>query len=123
MSDTGQGGLFDGIAAEDPVMPDSPLPDIPELSKTDILMSEKELLGIYLTEHPLAQYVQGYGDARNLMWETAQDAQAIMDSAGAELDLLGAPEVAKLQERRMKAMLEFWCHLDNSDDTVTIRAL
>ncbi len=32
------------------------LPDIPELSRNEILFSEKELLGFYLTEHPLSQY-------------------------------------------------------------------
>jgi DNA polymerase-3 subunit alpha len=56
VADTGQTGLFDLSEVEDGGPVDAPLPDMPELTKTEILLSEKELLGIYLTEHPLSQY-------------------------------------------------------------------
>lgn len=51
---TGQGGLFDNITDSKVVIKDN-LPDLPELSSADMLAAEKELLGLYLTDHPLAQ--------------------------------------------------------------------
>lgn len=53
--DTGQSGLFDTQESETKAL-DVELPDIPELTRNEILFSEKELLGFYLTEHPLSQY-------------------------------------------------------------------
>lgn len=55
VADTGQSGLFDAQDSATKAL-EVELPDIPELSRNEILFSEKELLGFYLTEHPLSQY-------------------------------------------------------------------
>ena len=55
----GQGSLFDlldGGDADDACS--VPIPDIPEFDKEDILKSEKELLGFYVTGHPLDPYAE-----------------------------------------------------------------
>ncbi len=56
----GQGSLFDlfddgGSGAGDCTVP---IPDIPEFDSEEILKSEKELLGFYVTGHPLDPYAE-----------------------------------------------------------------
>jgi DNA polymerase-3 subunit alpha len=50
----GQGGLFDFETAESTRVQDD-LPQIEELPHQDLLMFEKELLGFYLSSHPLSK--------------------------------------------------------------------
>ncbi len=53
----GQGNLFDMLADfEDAGFGDVPPPDIPEFDESEILASEKELLGFYVSGHPIAKY-------------------------------------------------------------------
>ena len=52
---SGQGGLFGGdFAAEE--HPEKPLPNVPDWLPKEKLQVEKELLGFYVTGHPLDQY-------------------------------------------------------------------
>lgn len=55
---SGQKGLFDD--AEDEAAEDAAadLPDVPELEEKELLTMEKEVLGFYLTSHPLAEFEQ-----------------------------------------------------------------
>jgi DNA polymerase-3 subunit alpha len=54
-TDKGQSGLFDDMSGE--VTPHVPkLPNVPELPSNELLTFEKELLGFYLTAHPLSSY-------------------------------------------------------------------
>ena len=50
----GQSGLFDESEIRQQVQKVDKLPDIPELPQSQMLLAEKELLGLYLTDHPLA---------------------------------------------------------------------
>ena len=52
----GQHGLFGGGDKSATTSP-ADLPDIPELSEADRLLGEKELLGFYVTGHPLEKYI------------------------------------------------------------------
>jgi DNA polymerase-3 subunit alpha len=51
---SGQGGLFGGDEVEE--HPDPPLPKVPEWTSREMLSGEKEMLGYYVTGHPLDQY-------------------------------------------------------------------
>ena len=54
---SGQGSLFDLLDEEDKIGVDSiPFPDIPELHEKEMLQNEKDLLGFYVTGHPLGEY-------------------------------------------------------------------
>ncbi len=53
---TGQMSLFDFVSDEDKDSFDIPLPDVGEFDKETKLAFEKEVLGIYLTGHPLEDY-------------------------------------------------------------------
>ncbi|MDH7569815.1 MAG: OB-fold nucleic acid binding domain-containing protein, partial [Armatimonadota bacterium] len=55
----GQFSILDIIpekGEEEPLSHPSPLPDLPELPKEKLLSDEKELLGLYLSDHPVLEY-------------------------------------------------------------------
>ena len=55
----GQGSLFDLLAPEEQQESMSvPVPDIPEFDEMEMLRKEKELLGFYVTGHPLGKYAE-----------------------------------------------------------------
>jgi len=58
---TGQTSLFDMGAAESMVM-ERPLPNVPEAPVRERLRWEKELLGLYLSEHPMGEVADRVGD-------------------------------------------------------------
>lgn len=63
----GQVSLFDLFEEESSEPDDSErYPDIPEFSKADLLSMEKEMLGIYLSGHPL----EGYAGASRKNFES-----------------------------------------------------
>ncbi|MFA6930652.1 MAG: DNA polymerase III subunit alpha [Lentisphaeria bacterium] len=51
----GQGSLFDMLAPEDKKMVELPILDLPEWGISEILNYEKELLGFYISGHPIAE--------------------------------------------------------------------
>ncbi len=52
--ESGQGGLFADMLANEPH--ERPLPDVPEWQPAERLAGEKEVLGYYVTGHPLEQF-------------------------------------------------------------------
>src|SRR5579862_3999207 len=52
---SGQSGLFAMLTAEQPAA-EHPLPKVPDWTGPEKLISEKEMLGFYITGHPLDQY-------------------------------------------------------------------
>jgi DNA polymerase-3 subunit alpha len=52
---SGQGGLFGDLEAEE-APTDKPLPQVPDWTSREKLMGEKEVLGFYVTGHPLDHY-------------------------------------------------------------------
>jgi DNA polymerase-3 subunit alpha len=59
--ESGQVGLFDSVGLADEIVA-QPLPSGPEAPRRELLGWEKELLGIYLSEHPLQQMAERMGD-------------------------------------------------------------
>lgn len=53
---TGQMSLFDFMAPEEKKVYETALPDVGEFSRETLLAFEKEVLGIYLSGHPLEEY-------------------------------------------------------------------
>ncbi len=60
---SGQSGLFGALMAEEE-HPDPPLPNVPDWTPQEKLSSEKELLGYYITGHPLDQFADRVPDLR-----------------------------------------------------------
>jgi DNA polymerase-3 subunit alpha len=53
---SGQKGLFDALEPEEAVKRGATVPDVPEWPEREKLSYEKEVLGYYLTSHPLAEH-------------------------------------------------------------------
>ncbi len=53
---SGQMSLFDLMSDSDRAAFEIPLPDVPEYTKAELLSYEKEVLGIYVSGHPLDDY-------------------------------------------------------------------
>ncbi len=75
---SGQIGLFGGGGGESsmPAMPHPSLPDVDELPESDLLKFEKEMLGFYITSHPLTEHqsaMEHYSTA------STKDAQAMAE--------------------------------------------
>ncbi len=60
---SGQSGLFGALMAEEE-HPDPLLPNVPDWTPQEKLSSEKELLGYYITGHPLDQFADRVPDLR-----------------------------------------------------------
>ena len=72
----GQGSLFDMFAGDDAASEacSIPIPDIPEFDWEDILKNEKELLGFYVSGHPLepnSELVNAYGTPIRMLGDMA----------------------------------------------------
>ena len=82
---TGQGGLFAAFA-EEASPADDALPEVPELPEKDKLAGEKEMLGFYVTGHPLNAY-------RDKIAELATNDSANLDGLdqGTQVTLCGVP--------------------------------
>ena len=61
---SGQSGLFADLAAHEPAAA-HPLPAVPDWTPQEKLTGEKEMLGFYITGHPLDQYMDKVGGARH----------------------------------------------------------
>ncbi len=103
---SGQTGLFAGVL--EPVQQEPPLPDVPDWSEHDVLAGEKEMLGFYVTGHPLDQY-------RDKVKELATHDSATLGGLGrgAEVALCGVlSSVVRKRNRDGKpwavAQLEDW---------------
>lgn len=83
----GQKNLFGGDDDDDkpgtPAAAVSPLPDIPEWNKREMLANEKEALGFFLTSHPLAEM------AATIKQYSTHDAKQLADANEAEEVILG----------------------------------
>jgi len=58
---TGQTSLFD-VGIDEPSLLERPLPNVPEAPVRERLRWEKELLGLYLSEHPMGEVADRVGD-------------------------------------------------------------
>jgi len=55
---SGQKSLFGDEGGQDTTMRDVPIPDIAEWPEPELLAAEKEMLGLYISSHPLARYAR-----------------------------------------------------------------
>ena len=89
----GQAGLFAEMAAEEPE--ERPLPAAPEWSSQEKLAGEKEVLGFYVTGHPLEEYSAKIKDLASHFTDTLEGLER-----GVEVQLCGIP--TSIQRRRNK---------------------
>lgn len=104
-TETGQTSLFDVLPVETPSVSIT-LPDVPEADSKEKLAWEKDLLGLYLAEHPL----QKYGDSLTALG-ALQVAEITEDLAGQKVSVGGLltslrPLVTRKGDSMIAAALE-----------------
>jgi len=91
---SGQTGLFAMMAGTDEHA-DPPLPRLPDWSEREKLSGEKEMLGFYVTGHPLNEYIDKVRDLAKHTGETLEGLEK-----GAEVTVCGI--ITGIQRRRNK---------------------
>ena len=110
---SGQTGLF-GMVAEE-VHADPPLPQLPDWTAQQKLAGEKEMLGIYVTGHPLDEYASKVSDLATHDTESVEGLEK-----GAEVALCGI--LTGIQRRRNKEG-KLWAAMQIEDRAGSLEAM
>ncbi len=110
----GQAGLFGEIIAEHEE-PEKPLPDLPDLTGKEKLLGEKEMLGFYVTGHPLDQYED---KVRELATHDTSNLEGLPKSA--EVALCGV--LTGIQKRRNREQKP-WASMSIEDRNGSVEAM
>ena len=111
--ESGQVGLFAAMFAEAP--PEKPLPSLPEWSDAERLTGEKEVLGFYVTGHPLEQFRAKIADLASHPTDGMEGLER-----GVEVALCGI--LTAIQKRRNKEG-KIWASMQLEDLSGTIDAV
>ncbi|HBY63644.1 MAG TPA: DNA polymerase III subunit alpha [Solibacterales bacterium] len=112
--ESGQGGLF-ATAFEEAPPPEPALPSIPEWGQREMLASEKELLGFYITGHPLDEHAEKIAQC------ATHDTGGLNDlPKGAEVKLCGI--LTGIQRKRNKEG-KLWAVMQLEDLKGTLEAM
>ncbi len=114
--ESGQSGLFADLMASAPPE-DHPLPKVPDLTGKEKLAGEKELLGFYVTGHPLDEFADKVAD---LSTHTTANIQESDLEKGTEVKMCGM--LGGIARRRSKEGKP-WASMQLEDLTGTIEAM
>ena len=92
---SGQAGLFAMMGAEEEHVAEQPLPDLPDWTNAEKLANEKELLGFYVTGHPLDSWMDKVS-------ELAKQSSDSLDGLERGADVAVCGMMTGLQRRRNK---------------------
>jgi DNA polymerase-3 subunit alpha len=92
---SGQNGLFADLFGGAEEEKEQPLPNVPDLTSAEKLNGEKEVLGFYVTGHPLDQYMDKVTELATHTSDTIEDLEK-----GAEVKLCGI--LTGIQRKRTK---------------------
>ncbi len=86
--ETGQFSLFDNFKSEVEDMEKIKIPNIPEFNKETKLKYEKEVLGVYMSGHPLQNYIDRWNDFNftSDMIKTQENTDEIYDDSVEEVE-------------------------------------
>lgn len=103
----GQGSLFDMLSEEDKIGCDTlDIPDIQEYHEQELLQNEKDLLGFYVTGHPLGEYadiIKTYSTHSVIDVTNSEPATALPHDTGVKIGGI----ITSLQRRQSKKGNEF----------------
>jgi DNA polymerase III subunit alpha len=98
-SENGQHGLFGVFQQEEAHAPEDRLPDIPDWDEHTRLTNEKEILGFFITGHPLEKYREKLEDLRAL---STAELGAMKSSTGKDENLCTAGIITNLRVLKSK---------------------
>lgn len=114
---SGQSNLFDMLGAADAGSADpNQLPDCPQWTEKENLFAERELLGIYMTGHPLTRY-------RRIIKDLQTFSLLKMADAPDNKDIRVAGMAAAVSKRISKQTKEPWAILTLDDGETSIEVL
>ncbi len=114
---SGQASLFDLLDDEGQEEIFSvPIPDIPELDENELLRNEKELLGFYVTGHPLAKYADLIADYATISLNAVNE---VTDNTGVRLGGI----IKSFQKRFSKNSGKPYALLEIEDIEATVECL
>jgi DNA polymerase-3 subunit alpha len=103
-AESGQHGLF-GVFQQEEIRPEeTKLPEVPDWDEHTRLANEKEILGFFITGHPLEKYREKLEDLRAL---TTAELSATKSSTGKDENLTTAGLITNLRVQKSKRG-EFW---------------
>jgi DNA polymerase-3 subunit alpha len=111
---SGQAGLF-GIVADQPAHEDHPLPLLPDWTPQQKLANEKEVIGIYVTGHPLDSYSDKVAELSTYATETLEGLER-----GAEVAICGI--LTGIQRKRNREG-KLWAAMHLEDRTGSVEAM
>jgi DNA polymerase-3 subunit alpha len=111
---SGQTGLF-GMATGEPAHVEHPLPTLPDWTPRQKLSGEKEVLGIYVTGHPLDEYSGKVAELSSHYTETLEGLER-----GAEVAICGI--LTGIQRKRNKEG-KLWAAMQLEDRTGAVEAM
>jgi DNA polymerase-3 subunit alpha len=112
--ESGQTGLF-GIVADQPAHEEHPLPLLPDWTPQQKLASEKEVIGIYVTGHPLDSYADKVAELSTHATETLEGLER-----GAEVAICGI--LTGIQRKRNRDG-KLWAAMRLEDRTGSVEAM
>jgi len=120
---SGQKSLFDGLGEDDEVdqAADVDLPNVPELDERERLLMEKEVLGFYLSSHPLAEHEKTFSTYCS---NTTADVPNLRDRAEVTLGgMLSAIKFSHVRKTRPGSNVTKYANFDLEDMAGTIRCI
>jgi DNA polymerase-3 subunit alpha len=112
--ESGQSGLFASLMEEQPAA-DHPLPKVPDWTGQEKLSSEKEMLGFYITGHPLDQHM-------DKVRELATHSSASLEGLAKNTDVALCGILTGVQRRRSKEG-KLWASMQIEDLEGSIEAM
>ncbi len=112
---SGQSGLFGMLLAEEPAKAARALPNVPDWTPEEKLAGEKELLGYYVTGHPLDRFADRVADLRTHTTAGLEDL-----AKGVEVKLCG---ILKNIQRRRNKEGKPWASMQLEDYEGSIEAM
>ena len=117
----GQKSLFGDFEDEEEEAVDVQLPDIPEWEEREKLLMEKEVLGFYLTSHPLAEHKQAFA---NFCSHTTSTIGGVKDRAELTMGgMISSIKFSHVKKARAGSTATKYAMFDLEDVDGTIRCI
>ncbi len=104
-AESGQHGLFGVFADEQEDRGNDSLPNVPDWDEQTRLAAEKEILGFYITGHPLEKYKEKLADLNAL---STEDIGALKKSTAKDENIMTAGLISGLRVAKSKRSGELW---------------
>ncbi len=111
-AESGQHGLFGVFAEETAQEANDALPNVPDWDEQTRLAAEKEILGFFITGHPMDKYKDKLADLNAL---STEDISAMKKSTGKDENIITAGLISGLRIAKAKRTGDLWAQASLED--------